>query len=145
LFYPKSGDFEFSSVGVSTIQSRSCSVKVATLYLKFEFSKKTTKINQIFTVELTLVAYNVKSTVKISSTLVAFLENMNFNCENQNFKDGFKLLMSKSGEFSSSSAMSIVEIVEKSTAFLVILIWEGQPERPDSTSASNSITSFPPV
>jgi hypothetical protein len=69
----------------------------------------------------------------------------NCNSKNQKLEDGFKLLMSKSGEFFSSSAMSIVEIVEKSTAFLVILICEGQPERPDSASASNSITSFPPV
>ena len=40
------------------------------------FSKKATKIDEIFTVDLTLCS--VKSTVKISSFFVAFLENMNF-------------------------------------------------------------------
>ena len=40
------------------------------------FSKKATKIDEIFTVDLTLCS--VKSTVKISSIFVAFLENMNF-------------------------------------------------------------------
>ena len=44
-------------------------------YLKFVFSKKATKIDEIFTVNLTL--HNVKSTMKISSIFVAFLENMN--------------------------------------------------------------------
>ena len=47
-------------------------------FIKFMFSKKATKIDEIFTVDLTLTIHNVKSTVKISSTLVAFLENMNF-------------------------------------------------------------------
>ena len=42
------------------------------LMLKFMFSKKATKIDEIFTVDLTLC---VKSTVKI---FVAFLENTNF-------------------------------------------------------------------
>ena len=46
--------------------------------LKFMFSKKATKIDEIFTVDLTLYVVNVKSTVKISSVFVAFLENMNF-------------------------------------------------------------------
>ena len=41
--------------------------------LKFMFS---TKIDEIFMVDLTL--HNVKSTVKILSTFVAFLESMNF-------------------------------------------------------------------
>ena len=40
------------------------------------FSKKATKFD---TVDLTIYAVNVKSTVKISSIFVAFLENMNFN------------------------------------------------------------------
>ena len=44
-------------------------------YLKFKFSKKATKIDEIFTVDL---LHSVKSTVKISSIFVAFLENMNF-------------------------------------------------------------------
>ena len=39
------------------------------------FSKKATKIDEILTVTLTLF---VKSTVKILSIFVAFLENMNF-------------------------------------------------------------------
>ena len=54
------------------------------------FSKKATKIDKIFTVDLmftkvsvevsisTLTLVNVKSTVKILSIFVAFLENMNF-------------------------------------------------------------------
>ena len=49
--------------------------------VKFVFSKKATKIEEIFTVDLTL--HNVKSTVKNSSILVAFLENMNFNLYSQ--------------------------------------------------------------
>ena len=47
--------------------------------IKFMFSKKATKIDKIFTVDLTLTyLVNVKSTVKILSIFVAFLENMNF-------------------------------------------------------------------
>ena len=38
-----------------------------------------TKIDEIFTVDLTRTTLNVKSTVKILSIFVAFLENMNFN------------------------------------------------------------------
>ena len=49
------------------------------MQLKFSFSKKATKIDKIFTVDLTLTTYYVKSTVKISSMFVAYLENMNFN------------------------------------------------------------------
>ena len=49
------------------------------LLVKFMFSKKATKIEKIFTVNLTLkYLVNVKSTVKIWSIFVAFLENMNF-------------------------------------------------------------------
>ena len=44
--------------------------------LKFVFSRKATEIDEIFTVNLTLT--NVKSTVKISSIIMALLENMNF-------------------------------------------------------------------
>ena len=43
------------------------------LTLKFMFSKKATKIDEIFTVDLTL--HNVKSTMKLSSFFVAFSEN----------------------------------------------------------------------
>ena len=43
----------------------------------FMFSKKATKIDKIFTVDLTFVV-SVKSTVKISAIFVAFLENTNF-------------------------------------------------------------------
>ena len=43
--------------------------------IKFVFPKKATKIDEIFTVDMTLTT----STVKISSIFVAFLENMNFN------------------------------------------------------------------
>ena len=39
---------------------------------------KATKIDEIFTVDLTL-CNSVKSTVKILSIFVAFLENVNFN------------------------------------------------------------------
>ena len=45
------------------------------LILKFVFSKKATKIDEIFTINFVVF---VKSTVKISSIFVAFLENMNF-------------------------------------------------------------------
>ena len=45
------------------------------IVLKFMFSKKATKIDKIFTVDLT---HNIKSMVKIFSNFVAFLENMNF-------------------------------------------------------------------
>ena len=41
------------------------------------FSKKATKIDKIFTADLTYVG-SVNSMVKISSIFVAFLENMNF-------------------------------------------------------------------
>ena len=43
--------------------------------LKFMFSKKATKIDEIFTVDYVV---SVKSTGKISSIFVAFLENTNF-------------------------------------------------------------------
>ena len=46
--------------------------------LKFTFSEKATKIDKIFTVYLTVCSNVVKSAVKISSIIVAFLENMNF-------------------------------------------------------------------
>ena len=46
------------------------------IQVKLMFSKKTTKIDEIFTVNLTL--HNVKSMVKILSNFVAFLENINF-------------------------------------------------------------------
>ena len=42
------------------------------------FSKKATKIDEIFTVNLTFYVVSVKATVKILSIFVAFLENMNF-------------------------------------------------------------------
>ena len=41
------------------------------------FSKKATKIDEIFTLDLKPI--NVKTTVKIVSKFVAFLENINFN------------------------------------------------------------------
>ena len=44
------------------------------------FSKKATKIDKIFNVDLMLcTVVNDKSTVKISSIFVAFSENMNIN------------------------------------------------------------------
>ena len=46
--------------------------------VKFVFSKKATKIDKIFTVDLTLYYINIKSMVKSWSFFVAFLENMNF-------------------------------------------------------------------
>ena len=49
--------------------------------LKFVFSKAATKIDKIFIVDLTLPTY-VKSTVKILSIFVTFLENMNFKVNN---------------------------------------------------------------
>ena len=44
--------------------------------IKFMFSKKATKIDEIFTVDWQIPSD--KSTVKISSFFVAFLENTNF-------------------------------------------------------------------
>ena len=44
------------------------------------FSKKATKIDEIFTGDLTFTyLVSVKSTMKISSIFVTFLENMNFS------------------------------------------------------------------
>ena len=49
------------------------------LQVKFMFSKKATKIDQIFTVNLTFInKVSVKSTLKIFSIITAFLENMIF-------------------------------------------------------------------
>ena len=50
-------------------------VKRGHLHLKFMFSKKVIKIDEIFIVDLMLCS---KSTVKILSIFVAFLENVNF-------------------------------------------------------------------
>ena len=44
-------------------------------FLAFVFSKKATKIDEIFAIDLTLL-HNVKSMVKISPIFVAFLENL---------------------------------------------------------------------
>ena len=51
-----------------------------TMYvIKFIFSKKATRIDEIYTVDLKLyVCSSVKLAVKISSIFVAFLENTNF-------------------------------------------------------------------
>ena len=49
------------------------------------FSKKATKIDEIFTVDLTLYVVSVKWTVKSSSIFVAFLENTNFNYFNRSY------------------------------------------------------------
>ena len=64
-------------------------------YIKFVFSKKATKNDEMFTVDLTLLHY-VKSTVKISSIFVAFLENRNFTTKcGQIFSESvFKFLYS---------------------------------------------------
>ena len=52
---------------------------MSTISVKFVFSKKATKMDEIFTVDLTLlVLHNFKSTVKISLIFWAFLEKMNF-------------------------------------------------------------------
>ena len=47
------------------------------------FSKKATKIDKIFAVDLTYYAVSVKSTVKISSIFVTFIENTNFKSNNK--------------------------------------------------------------
>ena len=52
--------------------------------LKFVFSKKATKIDEIFTVDLTLTIDG-----EDSSIFVAFLENMNFNDPFGSFMHGF--------------------------------------------------------
>ena len=48
------------------------------LLVKFMFSNKSTKIDEIFTVDLTFTTYYVKSTVKISLIFVAFSKTLNF-------------------------------------------------------------------
>ena len=48
-----------------------------TLILKFMFSKKATKIDEIFTINLTLCS-KCQRTVKILSIFASFLENTNF-------------------------------------------------------------------
>ena len=48
------------------------------IYLKFMFSKKATKIEKNIHRQFDTYLVNVKSTVKIWSIFVAFLENMNF-------------------------------------------------------------------
>ena len=45
--------------------------------VKFKFSKKATEIDKIFP-SIWRYVVSVKSTVKISSIFLAFLENMNF-------------------------------------------------------------------
>ena len=45
------------------------------------FSNKATKIDKIFTINLTLTLVIINSTVKISSIFVAFVENTNFNSD----------------------------------------------------------------
>ena len=47
-------------------------------WLKFRFSKKATKIDEISTLDLSYVV-TVKSTVEISQNVVAFSENVNFS------------------------------------------------------------------
>ena len=54
------------------------------------FSKKATKIDEIFAIDLTLL-HNVKLMVKISSIFVAFLENLNFM---KNDREAEKILQS---------------------------------------------------
>ena len=46
---------------------------------KVHVFQEATKNDEIFTVDLTLYVVSVKSTVKILSIFVAFLENKNFN------------------------------------------------------------------
>ena len=49
-------------------------------WVKFIFSKKAKKIDEIFTVDLIwYYVVRVNSMVKISSIFLAFLENINFN------------------------------------------------------------------
>ena len=52
--------------------------------VKFGFSKKATKIKKS-SPSIWHLLHNVKSTVKISSIFAAFLENMNFTNNRQNF------------------------------------------------------------
>ena len=50
-------------------------------FLKFMFSKKATKIEKNLHRRFDTYLVNVKSTVKIWSIFVAFLENVNFNSQ----------------------------------------------------------------
>ena len=58
--------------GSTLLSVRNCQIN-REKFIKFMFSKKATKFDKILQIQ-----HNVKSTVKISSILVAFLENMNF-------------------------------------------------------------------
>ena len=57
---------------------------IKSVKIKLVFSKAT-EIDEIFTTDLTL--HDIKSTVKISSIYVAFLENMNFNDKYHRIKE----------------------------------------------------------
>ena len=77
-FWEKKGKL---SSGHNTWKKHDKFLQFLQLLLKFIFSKKATKIDEIFSVDLMLPmsnVVNVKSMVKISSIFVAFLENMNF-------------------------------------------------------------------
>ena len=58
-------------------QSSSTSHNLTFFFIKFVFSKKDTKIDKILP-SICHLLHNVKSTMKISSIFLAFLENMNF-------------------------------------------------------------------
>ena len=58
-------------------QSSSTSHNLIFCFIKFVFSKKATKIDEILP-SICHLLHSVKSTMKISSIFLAFLENMNF-------------------------------------------------------------------
>ena len=58
-------------------QSSSTSHNLTFCFIKFVFSKKATKIDEILP-SICHLLHSVKSTMKISSIFLAFLENMNF-------------------------------------------------------------------
>ena len=70
----------FCSSGVRVFEGTTNNITTFIFQLvKFTFSDKATKIDKIFTINLTVCyVVTVKSTVKIPSIFVAFLENMNF-------------------------------------------------------------------
>ena len=74
--------------------------------LEFMFSKKATKIEKVFTVDLTLTLVNVKLTVKIWSIFVAYLENIKFT--GSTFEQNRVLFNPTSADLSEASLKSIL-------------------------------------
>ena len=84
LFHQAEARAEFAERSVQKLQKEvdrleGIYVCFCVLFIKFIFSKKATKIEKHLHCRFDTYLVNVKSTVKIWSIFVAFLENMNFN------------------------------------------------------------------